>query len=203
MSYVYLIRPTPPLTKAAALIQKSDRLLIMGSPGTGKTTFSNELIQLVKLPYFSLDDLYWGRDWTRASPALFHKRLQQVLKSDHGLIDGNYHDRFLLERLRWADTIIYLDFPTSIALLGLVKRSIRRYWLGKSAQLPAGVVTSAYKRRWELTYPFVKKVLHFRRVIRPQLICHFDRFQDEKNIVMVGSRKIAKELLQVMKTQKG
>ncbi|MFD1708575.1 hypothetical protein ACFSCZ_18030 [Siminovitchia sediminis] len=199
MSFIYVSQTS--LKRIAMAIREDSKIIILGSPGTGKTTFAKQLIQLVKLSYTSLDDLNWEENWERVSTDLFYERLKYVLNDDSGIIDGNYYDRFLIERIHWADIIIYLDYPTWVAFWGLVKRSIWRYIKGSRTCLPANVVSSAYKRKWELSYPMVKKVLCFRKDIRPRLI-GIMRFQKNKIIIVINSRKKAKYLLDAIKVKK-
>jgi len=41
-----------------------NRLLVVGTTGSGKTTMASRLAQKLDLPHTELDALNWGRDWT-------------------------------------------------------------------------------------------------------------------------------------------
>ena len=42
-----------------------ERILVIGSPGSGKSTFSRALAQRKQLPLVYLDQLFWNADRTR------------------------------------------------------------------------------------------------------------------------------------------
>ena len=43
-----------------------ERILIIGGNGSGKTTFSRALAEVLHLPLIHLDTLYWRDNWTPA-----------------------------------------------------------------------------------------------------------------------------------------
>ncbi|MGM0522856.1 MAG: hypothetical protein ACQER2_02225 [Bacillota bacterium] len=96
------------------------RILILGSPGTGKSTLARELNHILQLPLYHLDQLFFETDWV-INEAKFNQQLQAVLNQDQWIIDGNYAAS-LPNRLTRADAVIYLDYPTPVALSGVIKR---------------------------------------------------------------------------------
>ncbi|GEM01055.1 Adenylate kinase [Halolactibacillus halophilus] len=99
------------------------RILILGSPGTGKSTLSRELSHSLQIPIYHLDQLFFEADWV-INKTKFNKQLHVILKQDRWIIDGNYSSS-LPERLIRADVVIYLDYPTPVALLGVIKRYLQ------------------------------------------------------------------------------
>ena len=67
-----------------------NKAIIIGCPGSGKSTFSRALHKKTKLPLYHLDMLYWNSDRTTVSKEVFRERLQSVLVLDKWIIDGNY-----------------------------------------------------------------------------------------------------------------
>lgn len=96
------------------------RILILGSPGTGKSTLAKKLSHTLQLPLYHLDQLFFEENWV-INRDVYTRSLQTILKQDQWIIDGNYVGS-LSERLICSDTVIYLDYPTSTALLGVTKR---------------------------------------------------------------------------------
>ncbi len=50
------------------------KVIVIGCPGSGKSTFSIELSKLVKIPLYHLDLLYWNSDKTTVEREIFIKR---------------------------------------------------------------------------------------------------------------------------------
>ncbi len=97
------------------------RILVIGCPGSGKSTFSRTLHQLTGLPLYHLDLLYWNADKTTVSRDEFIKRLKEVLQMETWIIDGNYASS-LESRLNACDTVFFLDYPVEVCLEGIVLR---------------------------------------------------------------------------------
>ena len=97
------------------------KIIVIGCPGSGKSTFSRQLQEIFDIPLFHLDMLNWNADKTTVSKELFHKRLDEVLKKDCWIIDGNYGST-MEKRLQHCDTVFFLDYPTENCLLGIHER---------------------------------------------------------------------------------
>lgn len=97
------------------------RILVLGSPGSGKSTFSRKLSEKTNLPICYLDRLFWNADKTTVSREEFQKRLAKELLKDKWIMDGNYSFT-LKERLKACDTVFLLDYPTDVCLNGVRQR---------------------------------------------------------------------------------
>jgi len=97
------------------------RVLIIGCPGSGKSTFARALQERTGLPLFYLDMLFHRPDRTTVSQEEFDARLRSVLESPAFIIDGNYA-RTLPQRLEKADTVFWLDYPLEVCLQGVEDR---------------------------------------------------------------------------------
>jgi adenylate kinase family enzyme len=101
------------------------RILIIGSPGAGKTTFSKRLAQDTGLPLFHLDEMFWQAGWVEQDKGVFDKILREVLVQNQWIIDGNYK-RTLAERLKYADSVYFLDIGRWRATYRILKRWLMR-----------------------------------------------------------------------------
>ncbi len=98
-----------------------NKIIIIGCPGSGKSTFSKILQSKTGLQLFHLDMLFWNADKTHITREEFDKRLDNVLKLNNWIIDGNY-SRTLEKRINACDTIFLLDLPVDDCLLGVNAR---------------------------------------------------------------------------------
>ena len=97
------------------------KVIVIGCPGSGKSTFSRALQQKTGLPLHYLDMMYWNADKTIVDKSVFLTRLAAVLEGDAWITDGNYNSTMEL-RLAACDTVIFLDYPLDICLDGIEKR---------------------------------------------------------------------------------
>lgn len=101
-------------------------ILIIGCNASGKTTMARKLSEKLNLPLIHLDKLYWRDNWTHATDEEFDKLLEEELKKDEWIIEGNIK-RTLPKRLKYCDTVIYLDFSSFVCVLNAIKRLIQSH----------------------------------------------------------------------------
>ena len=97
------------------------KVMVIGCPGSGKSTFSRELHRITRLPLYYLDMMYWNSDRSIVEKPVFLKRLNDALQCSEWIIDGNYGSTMEL-RLQACDTVFFLDYPTEICLDGIRER---------------------------------------------------------------------------------
>ncbi|MDP1512787.1 adenylate kinase [Paenibacillus ottowii] len=166
-------------------VQHAKRIIVIGSPGSGKTCLARRLSMWTHLPYISLDDLYWGPEWKRSTDEQFHKQLGEVLQREEWIIEGNYHERYFTERLQRSDTIIVMDVSTIEAISGVITRSLNRFLFSK--ELPIGVGQESV-RIWDISPRFIRFVLGFRRRIRPKIWPLILQYGEKRNLIILKSK---------------
>ena len=97
------------------------KIMVIGCPGSGKSTFSRTLHKLTGIPLFHLDMMYWNSDRTTVDKAVFREQLSNTLQKDEWIIDGNYGYTMEL-RLQACDTVIFLDYSLNVCLDGIKER---------------------------------------------------------------------------------
>ena len=103
-----------------------ERILIIGCGGAGKSTLARVLGEKLNLPVVHLDQLFWKPGWVEESREEFDRKLGLELEKPRWIIDGNF-DRTMPQRLKKCDTVIYLDFPRTACLMGVIKRILTTY----------------------------------------------------------------------------
>ncbi len=152
----------------AGLDRAARRVIVLGCPGSGKTTLSWQLAATLRLPHVKLDDLYWQAGWRRPAEQAFLARLDAAVGEPAWLIDGNYR-RCLGVRLSRADTVVFLDLPTWRCATRALVRGWRRA-RGERASLPAAVADSGDRRGRRLDWRFWALILGFRRRVVPAML---------------------------------
>ena len=164
-----------------------NKIIVIGCPGSGKTTFAKKLAKITGLPLYHLDAIWHKPDKTHISREEFDERIGEVLAKDRWIIDGNYR-RTVEMRLKHADTAILFDLPTEVCLSGAVAR------LGqKREDIP-----------WtesELDPQFRAEIEKFRTDTLPTVYKLLDEYQDRVNVVIFKSREEADGLLLGMQPQ--
>lgn len=102
------------------------RMLVICSTGSGKTTLARKLAMRLGLEHIELDALYWEADWTPAPQDLFRERVERASCVQQWVSDGNYR---VVRDILWprAQAVIWLDYPLATVLWRLAKRSWK-YW---------------------------------------------------------------------------
>ena len=102
------------------------RVSVIGSTGSGKTTFAKALAARLGVPFVELDALHWGPGWNEATPEELRARVGAIIAQDSWVIDGNYFRK--IGELVWtrADTVVWLDPPWSLTFVRILLRTIRR-----------------------------------------------------------------------------
>ena len=66
------------------------RVIVIGSPGAGKSTFARKLKDKTGLPLYYLDRIFHKPDGTTFTRKEFDQKLQTIMQTDRWIIDGNY-----------------------------------------------------------------------------------------------------------------
>ena len=157
------------------------RVLVIGCPGSGKSTFSHALWEKTGLPLIHLDRLYWNEDRTTVEKGVFRQRLHNALEGEAWIIDGDYASTMEL-RLQRCDAAFFLDYPTELCLAGVRDR------VGKPrADLP-----------WtetDVDAELIGVVRNYRRDKRPVVLELLQRYSD-REIHIFSSRREAAAFLE-------
>src|SRR5262245_5075988 len=102
------------------------RILVIGGPGTGKSTLARAMGPRLGLPVVHLDRHYWSPGWVAPEPAEWRRRVEELVARDAWVMDGNYSGTFDL-RLPRAQAIVWLDLPRRIYFPRAIWRMAANY----------------------------------------------------------------------------
>ena len=163
------------------------KVIIIGSPGAGKSTFARKLGEITNLPLYYLDMLWHKPDRTNISVEEFDLGLSEILKNDSWIIDGNYQ-RTLEIRLEECDTVFLLDYPLEVCLLGAKSR------IGKKREDLPWIES-------EFDEEFRQWIMDFSKDQLPQIYELLEKYQKDKNVIIFKSRKEADDYLETVLKQ--
>lgn len=155
------------LTTKNSGVSDMDKIMVIGCPGSGKSTFSRTLHTKTDIPLFHLDMMNWNSDRTTVEKSVFLERLSDAIQRDKWIIDGNYGSTIEL-RLQACDTVIFLDYPLDICIDGIRKRR------GKPrTDMPW--IESENEEDTE----FIEFVKNFNSESRPQILDLLNKYSDK------------------------
>jgi adenylate kinase family enzyme len=101
------------------------RVSVRGTSGSGKTTTSRRLAELLGVPFIELDALHHGPNWAEPAPEDFRAKVEAAIgEAPQGwVIDGSYASKLGDLVLEQADTLVWLDLPLRVALWRLWRRT--------------------------------------------------------------------------------
>ena len=156
------------------------KVIVIGCPGSGKSTVSRALHNKTGIPLYHLDMMYWNADKTTAEKSVFLERLSTVLEKDEWIIDGNYGSTMEL-RMAACDTVIFLDYPLDVCLDGIRNRR------GKPRSDMPWIET-------EEDEEFIEFIRNYNEQQKPKVLELLEKYSD-KNIVILESREQADAFL--------
>jgi adenylate kinase family enzyme len=103
-----------------------NRISVVGTSGSGKTTFAGKLSMILRIPHVELDSLSWEAGWTPATRDVFRSRVREAVVMDCWVVDGNYTND--AQDLVWgrADTVVWLNYSYPVTIYRIVSRTLRR-----------------------------------------------------------------------------
>ena len=160
------------------------KVIVIGCPGSGKTTFAEKLNKRTGLPLYYLDAIWHKPDRTHISREEYDKRLSEILDSDEWIIDGNY-SRTIEVRMQNCDTVFLFDLPTETCIQGATAR------LGKTRYDVPWIDT-------KLDPKFRREIEEFPINVLPGIYELIDKYKAGRQVIIFKSREQADEYLDRM-----
>ncbi len=152
-----------------------EKILIIGCPGSGKSTFARKLREITELPLYYLDMIWHTPERTNISREEFDNRLDAILQKEQWIIDGNYC-RTMETRLKKCDTVFLLDFPLEICISGVESR------IGQKREDMPWV-------EQEFDEEFRQWILDFPKQTLPKIHELLERYREDRTVIVFHSRQ--------------
>lgn len=169
-----------------------ERIIIIGCPGSGKSTLGKKLAKTLNLPLVHLDQLFWRENWACIPNEEFDALLLCELKKDKWILDGNFH-RTLDLRLDYCDAVILLNYPTLVCYFRVIKRIIANAGKTRSD------MTEGCPERFDRE--FLKYVLSFKKKKLPKIKDALAK-RNEVKVIEIKSDYALKKFLKSLNTLK-
>ena len=157
------------------------KIMIIGCPGSGKSTFARKLSEIINIPIYHLDMIWNKPDKTTISREEFDKKLTEIFEKEKWIMDGNYQ-RTLGKRLKECDTVFLLDYPTEVCLSGANMR------IGQKREDMPWVEEN-------LDEEFKQKILNFSQNKLPEIYELLSKYKESKNIIIFKTREESEDYL--------
>lgn len=157
------------------------KVIIIGCPGSGKSTFGRLLNKITNIPLHHLDMMYWNEDKTTVGKDVFVERLKTVMATPSWIIDGNYGATMEM-RIRECDTVFFLDYEAEICLSGIEERK------GKARSDMPWVEEGTDEE-------FISFVKNYNKESKPKVMELLSKYST-KNIIILKTREEAEKYLE-------
>ena len=159
------------------------RVLVIGSPGAGKTTLSTRLAARLGVPVHYLDLHHWEPGWKYRDSAQAREAVYAIAETPEWVMDGNFAETFDL-RMPRADTLLWLDYPRATCIRRILARTIKDYGTQKP-DLPEGCAEKFDASLLRFTWSFPKES-------RPLIVTGLERFGGHLRVVrLCNDRDVA------------
>jgi adenylate kinase family enzyme len=147
-----------------------ERVMVIGPCGAGKSTLAFALADRTGLPLFHMDKLAWKPGWVDRGNDELREILRSIVIRERWLIEGSYGST-LPDRLPYADSVVYLDFPIWLCLA----RILRRIWHYRGRTRPD--MTEGCPERLDIGFLWyvVRWNAGPRKRLEPALAAHVDK----------------------------
>jgi adenylate kinase family enzyme len=164
-----------------------ERILVMGSSGSGKSTFARRLSAITGLPMVSLDALFWKSGWIPSDDNEFDQRVMAAAHQPRWIMDGDFTSHAGELRRSLADAVIWFDLPTRTCMTGIISRIFTSYGRVRPEMAPGCPE--------KIDLEFVHYVWTYRRVKRPKMLRYFAGLRPEQALICFTDRAQADQYL--------
>lgn len=135
----------------------SPRIVVVGTCGSGKSTYAARLASVLRVQHVELDSLHWEANWTQVALEEFRRRAEDATRGTSWVVDGNYAK---VRDVVWRDAtdIVWLGYSWGRTMRQPALRTFRhvvtrqRLWAGNRESFS----TTFFQKDYILLWHFVR-----------------------------------------------
>ncbi|CAN5688881.1 adenylate kinase [soil metagenome] len=174
-------------------IKNLRRVSVVGTSGSGKTTFAKNLARILKVEHIELDAIYWLPDWGERPKNEFLDLVKKAAAGDAWVFDGNYSST---RETVWqrATAIVWLNYSFPRTFYRALNRTTSRIlsnevmWSGNRETFGKAFLSRDSILLWMLTTYHEKRRRYSKLLLEDKL--------GEKEIFIFRHPKQAEKFLQ-------
>lgn len=169
---------------------KSNKIYIIGGPGSGKTFLSKKLSEKLKIKHYDLDDIFWIKKYSQKRDEKERVILvNNLLKNKNWIIEGVYTSKWANKIYKQASLVILLDIKLPTLIYNLFKRYITNKDYRKSTSVKGTLELFAFAKRYR-SKKYEKGHHKHLKLIK----------QYKPNLVIIKNKKQLKEFVDSLST---
>ena len=154
-----------------------NKIHIIGSVGSGKTTLARELSSKLDVSFYELDNVVWKRHNSGDIRRTEEERveyLNTILNSDAWIVEGVHNEEWVSNSFHNAELIIFMDTNYSVRTYRIIKRFVLQ---------KIGLEKSNYKPTLKMFFKMFKWNKYFEEVGKPNFYKNFGVYRDKIIVV--------------------
>ncbi|PLR77420.1 DNA topology modulation protein FlaR [Bacillus sp. V3-13] len=154
-----------------------NKIHIIGSVGSGKTTLARQLSSMLNIPFYELDNVVWKRHESgdiRRTEEEREEYLNTILHSDTWIVEGIHNEEWVANSFHNAELIIFLDTNYSLRTYRIIKRFVLQ---------KLGLEKSNYRPTLKIFFKMFKWNKYFEEVGKPNFFKKFQIYSDKLLVV--------------------
>lgn len=150
-----------------------NKIHIIGSVASGKTTLAKDLSMKLQIPYYELDNVVWKRSDSgdiRRSEEERKAHLLSITQTDRWIVEGVHSEEWVSGSFQQADVIVFLDTNYSKRTYRIVKRYVKQ---------KLGQERAHYQPNLTIFFKMFKWNKHFEQVGKPFFFHTYKQYQNK------------------------